>query len=92
MLFSSIILSVCTSSYELVNCNQSVRLEMSVLLYLIHGRLTSCCLLFRNIVSTVNLDCKLDLKQIALQARNAEYNPKVYDCGHSSLSPSSSFV
>jgi TATA-box binding protein (TBP) (component of TFIID and TFIIIB) len=32
---------------------------------------------FRNIVSTVNLDCKLELKQIALQARNAEYNPKV---------------
>ena len=34
----------------------------------------------RNIVSTVNLDCKLDLKQIALQARNAEYNPKVCLC------------
>lgn len=33
--------------------------------------------MFRNIVSTVNLDCKLDLKAIALQARNAEYNPKV---------------
>lgn len=33
----------------------------------------------RNIVSTVNLDCKLDLKQIALQARNAEYNPKVQE-------------
>ncbi|TXG66295.1 hypothetical protein EZV62_007570 [Acer yangbiense] len=32
---------------------------------------------YRNIVSTVNLDCKLDIKQIALQARNAEYNPKV---------------
>lgn len=32
----------------------------------------------RNIVSTVNLDCKLDLKAIALQARNAEYNPKVF--------------
>ncbi|KAL1236504.1 TATA-box-binding protein [Trichinella pseudospiralis] len=30
----------------------------------------------QNIVSTVNLGCKLDLKQIALQARNAEYNPK----------------
>lgn len=30
----------------------------------------------RNIVSTVNLDCKLDLKKIALHARNAEYNPK----------------
>ncbi|CAN1180245.1 TATA-box-binding protein [Linum perenne] len=30
----------------------------------------------QNIVSTVNLDCKLDLKHIVLQARNAEYNPK----------------
>ncbi|XP_061781172.1 beclin 1-associated autophagy-related key regulator isoform X3 [Nerophis lumbriciformis] len=30
----------------------------------------------RNIVSTVNLGCPLDLKFIALQARNAEYNPK----------------
>ncbi|XP_068538464.1 TATA box-binding protein-like 2 isoform X3 [Anas acuta] len=29
-----------------------------------------------NIVSTVNLACKLDLKNIALHARNAEYNPK----------------
>ncbi|KTF88187.1 hypothetical protein cypCar_00008358, partial [Cyprinus carpio] len=29
-----------------------------------------------NIVSTVNLACPLDLKSIALQARNAEYNPK----------------
>ena len=38
-------------------------------------------------MSTVNLDCKLDLKAIALQARNAEYNPKVWDvCGHGSLS------
>ncbi|KAL5830223.1 hypothetical protein ACOSQ3_019691 [Xanthoceras sorbifolium] len=30
----------------------------------------------QNIVSTVNLDCKLDLKNIALHARNAEFNPK----------------
>ncbi|XP_065832479.1 TATA-box-binding protein-like [Oscarella lobularis] len=30
----------------------------------------------QNIVSTVNLGCKLDLKTIALHARNAEYNPK----------------
>lgn len=30
----------------------------------------------QNIVSTVNMDCRLDLKKIALQARNAEYNPK----------------
>lgn len=34
------------------------------------------CVHFRNIVSTVNLGCKLDLKKIALHARNAEYNPK----------------
>lgn len=31
----------------------------------------------QNIVATVNLSCKLDLKAIALKARNAEYNPKV---------------
>lgn len=31
----------------------------------------------RNIVATVNLECRLDLKTIALHARNAEYNPKV---------------
>jgi hypothetical protein len=31
----------------------------------------------RNIVATVNLDCRLDLKTIALHARNAEYNPRV---------------
>jgi transcription initiation factor TFIID TATA-box-binding protein len=33
-------------------------------------------LIFRNIVSTVNLECPLNLKDIALQARNAEYNPR----------------
>lgn len=42
----------------------------------------------QNIVATVNLDCKLDLKAIALQARNAEYNPKVL--GGSQLHPHSS--
>lgn len=30
----------------------------------------------QNIVCTVNLVCRLDLKKIALHARNAEYNPK----------------
>jgi len=30
----------------------------------------------QNIVSTVNMGCILDLKKIALQARNAEYNPR----------------
>ena len=31
----------------------------------------------QNLVATVNLGCKLDLKSIALHARNSEYNPKV---------------
>lgn len=30
----------------------------------------------QNIVATVNLGCKLELKNIALHARNAEFNPK----------------
>lgn len=30
----------------------------------------------QNVVATVNLNCKLDLRSIALHARNAEYNPK----------------
>ncbi|KAL3521591.1 hypothetical protein ACH5RR_019740 [Cinchona calisaya] len=30
----------------------------------------------QNIVSTVNLNCKLNLKAIALRARNSEYNPR----------------
>ncbi|OIR57408.1 MAG: TATA-binding protein (TBP) [Amphiamblys sp. WSBS2006] len=32
--------------------------------------------IIQNIVATVNMDCRLDLKTIAMQARNAEYNPK----------------
>lgn len=31
---------------------------------------------FRNIVCTVNLEIRLDLRRIARSARNAEYNPK----------------
>lgn len=31
----------------------------------------------QNLVATVNMDCKLELKTIAMNARNAEYNPKV---------------
>lgn len=30
----------------------------------------------QNVVSTVNLGTRLDLKQIAMNARNAEYNPR----------------
>ncbi|RNA23947.1 TATA-box-binding [Brachionus plicatilis] len=30
----------------------------------------------QNIVSTISVGCKLDLKKIALKARNSEYNPK----------------
>ena len=32
----------------------------------------------QNIVATVNLDCRLNLKTIALHARNAEYNHIVF--------------
>jgi transcription initiation factor TFIID TATA-box-binding protein len=31
----------------------------------------------RNVVATVDLGCRVDLKTVALHARNAEYNPKV---------------
>ena len=34
--------------------------------------------ILQNVVATVNLNCKLDLKSIALHARNAEYNPKKF--------------
>jgi transcription initiation factor TFIID TATA-box-binding protein len=36
----------------------------------------NCLNYSRNIVSTISVGCKLDLKKIALQARNSEYNPK----------------
>ncbi|KAJ6495987.1 hypothetical protein C8R45DRAFT_823430, partial [Mycena sanguinolenta] len=32
----------------------------------------------QNIIATVSLDCRLDLKTIALHARSAEYNPKCF--------------
>lgn len=47
-----------------------------VSIYMISKNLITFCFIYRNIVSTVNLNCKLDLKKIALHARNAEYNPK----------------
>lgn len=34
----------------------------------------------QNVVATVDLGCRLELKDIALHARNAEYNPKVPQC------------
>lgn len=52
----------------------SVFLRNYFMCFLENNKGVVCAL--RNIVSTVNLDCKLDLKAIALQARNAEYNPK----------------
>ena len=74
LLIYVIILSVsfkCTSSYELANSYPKCQAGNECAPYLIHDRLTRCCLLFRNIVSTVNLDCKLELKNIALSAHNA---------------------
>lgn len=43
----------------------------------------------QNVVATVDLGCKLDLKEIALQARNAEYNPKVRHWSQAAAAPSS---
>ena len=34
-------------------------------------------LTLQNIITTANLDCRLNLKTIALHTGNAEYNPKV---------------
>lgn len=49
---------------------------MQTIVVFIYIVLKLCLFSFRNIVCTVNLGCKLDLKKIALHARNAEYNPK----------------
>lgn len=46
----------------------------------------------QNIVATVNLDCRLDLKTIALHARNAEYNPKRFAAVVSDFAVHVSFV
>lgn len=54
------------TSKQFTACFFSIRLNVRLILSAL-----------RNIVSTVNLGCKLDLKTIALRARNAEYNPKV---------------
>ncbi|MCO5585163.1 hypothetical protein L7F22_039095 [Adiantum nelumboides] len=48
----------------------AVNLEQS--LSQVHGIVPT----LQNIVATVNLEVRLDLKTIALHARNAEYNPK----------------
>lgn len=41
-----------------------------------HAQRTGVAPVLQNVVATVNLNCKLDLRSIALRARNAEYNPK----------------
>ena len=35
--------------------------------------------IIQNIVSTVNLDCKLDLRSMALKTLNSEYNPRRFN-------------
>ena len=32
--------------------------------------------MIQNVVATVNVGCKLDLKKIAMGSRNSEYNPR----------------
>jgi len=61
------------SVYTVCLCYTLVLLPMVISSKCDSGWLVLLC---RNIVCTVNLGCKLDLKKIALHARNAEYNPK----------------
>lgn len=71
---------------RVVRTKKQAKIQNSSIFILIFSIFISCApfvkhfhviLVFRNIVATVNLDCRLDLKTIALHARNAEYNPKV---------------
>lgn len=55
-----------------VGSNGAVGAEANAIIPGVHGIVPT----LQNIVATVNLDCRLDLKTIALHARNAEYNPK----------------
>ena len=47
---------------------------------LFNSLLCFCLSAHKIIVSTVDLECKLNLPQIALPARNAEYNPRINHC------------
>lgn len=58
----------------MVLINLSIKFVFVFFVYL--NLVLTTLLIKRNIVSTVNLDCPLVLKDIALQARNAEYNPR----------------
>ncbi|SNX82044.1 probable TATA-box-binding factor TBP [Melanopsichium pennsylvanicum] len=55
---------------KVVNGGKDANLEQG--LSSVHGIVPT----LQNIVATVNLEVRLDLKTIALHARNAEYNPK----------------
>lgn len=66
-LFPHSVTLFCTTAWTVLHC---LLLSSFLCAFLIFPAI-------RNIVSTVNLGCKLDLKTIALRARNAEYNPKV---------------
>jgi len=59
-----------------VNGNSGVVVETKDVAGVGTGGVSGIVPTLQNIVATVNLDCRLDLKTIALHARNAEYNPK----------------
>lgn len=56
--------------------NQNTGMDLANLTTYSNQRKTQEEPTLQNIVSTVDLKCKLDLKTIALNARNTEYNPK----------------
>ena len=66
-----------TSEFWKRNCPILTRRRRSFIIIIVIMNSTTRRNHYRNIVATVNLDCKLDLKTIAFHARNVEYNPKV---------------
>jgi transcription initiation factor TFIID TATA-box-binding protein len=59
-----------TSINSNLNTNQNTNILTT------EDEIEKCKPQLQNIVSTADLCCKLELRKIALQARNAEYNPK----------------
>jgi hypothetical protein len=64
-------------TYLHISCCLNFLIDLSFLIIYIYYSVPFSGDRCRNIVATVNLECRLDLKTIALHARNAEYNPKV---------------
>lgn len=56
--------------------NKEINISKSTLQFIEEKSKTNSLPKLQNIVSTANLKCILDLREIALKAKNAEYNPR----------------